>query len=405
MTGADARPNADAPWAEATRLVHAGDSPEARLGHAARGVNPPVQRASTVLLADAASLYGGDAPSYGRGGLGVQASLEAALCELEHAETAKVFSSGAAAITAALMTVLSAGDEVLVTAGAYAPTRRFCEGMLTRFGVTPRAFAPDASAEAVLAMIGPATRAIFLESPASLTFELQDVAAIAAGARERGVLTLIDNTWGAGVLFKPLDHGVDLSIQALTKYASGGSDVFMGSVAVRDPKLGERLVQTGWDTGWAVSPDDCYTVLRSLRTLPVRLARHGASALEVAHWLQAQPEVARLLCPALPGCPGHALWARDFSGANGLFGLVLQPGPARAAAAFLDALRVFGLGFSWGGFESLAVSGDPQVRNPARGWKADGALMRLHVGLEAPADLIADLRRGLDAFAAACEEA
>ena len=392
-------------WAEATRLVHAGDSPQARLGFAAKGANPPVQRASTVILPDAASLYAPDRPSYGRGGLGVQASLEAALCELEGAVAAKVFSSGAAAITAALMTVLAAGDEVLVTAGAYAPTRRFCDGMLTRFGVRTRYFAPGAAADEVLGMIGERTRAIFLESPASLTFELQDVPAIASGARARGVLTLLDNTWGAGVLFKPLEHGVDLSIQALTKYASGGSDVFMGSVAVRGPGLGERLAQTGWDTGWAVSPDDCYTVLRSLRSLPLRLARHGASALQVAEWLAGQGEVARVLCAALPASPDHALWARDFSGTNGLFGLVLKPGPARAADAFLDALRLFQLGFSWGGFESLAVSGDPQVRNPSRGWRAGGALMRLHVGLEAPEDLIADLRAGLDAFAAACEEA
>ncbi len=387
-----------------TRLVHAGDSADARLGFAAQGVNPPIQRASTVVLPDAASLYGADHPTYGRAGLGVQASLEAALCELEGAVATKLFSSGAAAITAALMTVLSAGDEVLVSAGAYAPTRRFCDGMLTRFGVRTRYFAPSASAEEVLAMIGGQTRAIYLESPASLTFELQDVPAIAAGARAVGVLTLIDNTWGAGLLFRPLDYGVDLSIQALTKYASGGSDVFMGSVAVRDPALGARLLQTVWDTGWAVSPDDCYTVLRSLRTLPLRLARHGASALQVAGWLATRPEVAQVLCPALPGSPGHVLWARDFSGTNGLFGVVLRPGPAPAADAFLNALQLFRLGFSWGGFESLAVSGDPQVRNLGRGWRAEGALMRLHVGLEAPEDLIADLRRGLDAFAAACEE-
>ncbi len=394
-----------APHAEATRLIHAGDSAAARLGFAARSVNPPVQRASTVLLPDAASLYGGEAPTYGRGGLGVRGALEAALCELEHASAARVFSSGAAAITAALMTVLSAGDEVLVSAGTYAPTRRFCTSLLARFGVTTRWFAPGATAEDVLAMTGPKTRAVFLESPASLTFEVQDVSAIAAGARERGVLSLIDNTWGAGVLFKPLDHGVDLSIQALTKYASGGSDVFMGSVAVRDDGLADRLTQIMWDTGWAVSPDDCYSVLRSLRTLPLRLERHGASALQVARWLQGQPEVAQVLCPALPGSPDHALWARDFSGTNGLFGVVLRAAPTRAADAFLDTLRLFGLGFSWGGFESLAVSGDPQVKNPGRGWAAEGALMRLHVGLEAPADLIADLRAGLDGFAAACQEA
>ena len=391
-------------WTEATRLVHAREAAAAREGFAARTVNPAIQRASTVLLPDAASLYTTQ-PSYGRGGLGVQAALQAALCELERAEAVQLFSSGAAAITAAMMTVLSAGDEVLMTAGAYAPTRRLCTSLLARFGVDTRWFAPHASADEVLAAVGPQTRAIFLESPASLTFEVQDTPAVVRGARARGVLTLIDNTWGAGVLFKPLDHGVDLSIQALTKYASGGSDVFMGSVAARDPELGARLVQTMWDAGWAVSPDDCYTVLRSLRSLPLRLERHGATALEVARWLADQPEVAKVLCPALPDAPGHDVWARDFSGLNGLFGLVLRPGPTVATEAFLDTLELFGLGFSWGGFESLAVIGDPQVRNPGRGWQAGGALIRLHVGLEAPADLIADLRRGLDAFSAACDQA
>ncbi|MGC1303827.1 MAG: cystathionine beta-lyase [Caulobacteraceae bacterium] len=391
-------------WGEATRLAHAGDSPETRLGAAAKGVSPPIQRASTVLLPDAASLYAGDQRTYGRMGLGVQAALEAAICELEHGLDAKVFSSGAAAITAALMAVLSAGDEVLVSAGVYAPTRRLCNGLLKRFGVSPRYFHPHATVEEVMALAGPNTRAVFLESPASLTFEFQDVPAICAAARARGILSLIDNTWGAGVLFKPLDAGVDLSIQALTKYASGGSDVFMGSVATRDSALADAVKTIMQDTGWAVSPDDCYTVLRSLRTLPIRMARHGASALDVARWIQAQPEVARVLCPALPDSPDHALWRRDFSGLNGLFGLVLKPAPARAVAAFLDGLRLFGLGFSWGGFESLAVLGDPQVRNPERAWADQGALIRLHVGLEDPKDLIADLRAGLDAFAAACEE-
>jgi cystathionine beta-lyase len=390
---------------DATRLVHAGDGEGVRRAAGARTVSPAIQRASTVLLPDAASLYADDRPTYGRMGLGVQAALEAALAELEGAHAAYVVSSGAAAITAGLMAVLQAGDELLLNAGAYAPTRRLCNGLLARFGVSTRVFAPAAEPDAVLAMIGPKTRAIFLESPASLTFELQDVAAIAAGARARGVLTLIDNTYGAGVLFKPLAHGVDVSIQALTKYASGGSDVFMGSLAARDPALAARIHTLVQDTGWAVSPDDCYVVLRSLRSLPLRLARHGASALEVAGWLAGQGEVAQVLCPALPGAPGHALWARDYTGANGLFGVVLKPAPASAAAAFLDALKLFGLGFSWGGFESLAVGGDPQVRNPGRDWRVQGALMRLHIGLEDPADLIADLRCGLDAFARACDQA
>ena len=391
-------------WHEATRLVHAGDSPDARLGAAAKGVNPAVQRASTVLLPDAASLYTNDMRSYGRMGLGVQASLEAAICELEHGSDAAVFSSGAAAITAALMAVLSAGDEVLVSAGVYAPTRRFCNGILKRFGVVTRYFSPRATADEVMALASPNTRAVMLESPASLTFEFQDIPAICAAARARGIVSLIDNTWGASVLFKPLDAGIDLSIQALTKYASGGSDVFMGSVATRDPVHGAAVREIMQDTGWAVSPDDCYTVLRSLRTLPLRMTRHGASALQVAQWLEQQPEVAQVLCPALPGSPDHEIWKRDYSGLNGLFGVVLKSGSVKAASAFLDGLSLFGLGFSWGGFESLAVLGDPQVRNPGRDWSASGALMRLHIGLEDPHDLIADLRTGLDAFAAACEE-
>ena len=212
----------------------------------------------------------------------------------------------------------------------------------------------------------------------------------------------MDNTWGAGLLFKPLTVGIDLSIQALTKYASGGSDVFLGSVAA-EPGLARRVWETIRDTGWSVSPDDCYTVLRSLRSLPLRLERHGATALEVAGWLERQPEVARVLCPALPSSPDHALWARDYAGLNGLFGLVLKPGPPAGIDAFLNALELFGLGFSWGGFESLAISGDPQIDRATRPWSADGALVRLHVGLESPQDLIADLRHGLDAFAAVCE--
>ncbi len=387
----------------ATRLVHAGDGEAVRTAAAARTVGPPVQRASTVLLPNAASLYS-EPLSYGRQGLGVQASLEQALCELEGAGAVQLFSSGAAAITGALLAVLSAGDELLAADGVYRPTRRLCDGMLKRFGVTTRYFPVRAAAAEVLAMAGPSTRAIFMESPASLSFELQDVPAIAAAARERGLLTLIDNTWGAGLLFKPLAAGVDLSIQALTKYVSGGSDVFMGSVAASDPALGRKVADTVRDTGWAVSPDDCYWMLRSLRSLPLRLRRHGESALEIARWLEGQPEVARVLCPALPSSPDHALWARDFTGLNGLFGVVLRPGPAAAADALLDALHLFGLGFSWGGFESLAISCDPQIVHTAEPWAAPGPLIRLHVGLEAPQDLIEDLRRGLDAYARVCEE-
>jgi cystathionine beta-lyase len=396
--------NSAADWDATTRLVHAGDSPAARAGLAVKGANPAIQRASTVLLPDAAALYAHGLHSYGRGGLGVQAALESALSELEQAHATKVFSSGAAAISGALMSVLEAGDEVLVADGVYRPTRRCCDELLTRFGITTRYFASRATADDIMAMAGPTTRAVFLESPASLSFEFQDVPAIAAAARARGLITLIDNTWAAGLLFKPLQAGVDISIQALTKYASGGSDVFMGSAAIRDPKLAARVADTVQTAGWAVSPDDCYSVLRSLRTLPFRMARHGASALEVASWLETQPEVARVLCPALPSSPDHAIWRRDYSGICGLFGLVLKPGATVATHAFLNALHLFGLGFSWGGFESLAIACDPQIKRTAKPWDAGGPLIRLHVGLECPCDLITDLRTGLDAYGVLCEE-
>ena len=385
---------------ERTRLIHAGAEPPA---HLPRTVGPPVQRGSTVLLPTAASLYDGSAPTYGRHGLASHHALSAALSELEGGVHTQLYSSGLHALTGAMESVLAAGDEVLAVDCVYAPLRRFCDGVLSRFGVATRYFPARATAEAVMAMATPATRLIVLESPGSLTFEVQDVAAIARAARERGVLTLIDNTYGAGLLFKPLAHGVDFSAQALTKYVGGHSDVFMGSVAVSDPALAARLKAGARDNGWAVSPDDAYQMQRGLRTLEARLARHGASGLEVARWLASQPEVARVLHPGLPGSPDHALFARDFSGPNGLFGFELAPAPQAAVHALLDALELFGLGFSWGGFESLAIHCDPQLKTArtAEPWKSGGPIVRLHVGLEDPADLTADLRRGLDAFAAA----
>ncbi len=390
-------------WEESTRLLHAGDSTATRLGAQAKIVNPAIQRASTVLMPNAASLYSADQPSYGRQGLGVQAALETALCELEGAQAVTLFSSGAGAVTGALLSMLSSGDELLAADGVYRPTRRLCNGALKRFGIATRYYPARASVDEILAMAGPQTRAILLESPASLTFEMQDTPAIAAAARAHGLITLIDNTWAAGALFKPLAAGVDLSIQALTKYVSGASDVFMGSVATRDPRWTSALKTFVLETGWAVSPDDCYTLLRGLRSLPLRLERHGQSAFQIAQWLEAQPEVKSVLCPALPSSPDHALWRRDYTGICGLFGLLLQPAPPRAVEAFLDQLTLFGLGFSWGGFESLAIHCDPQVQRTAKPWLGLGPLIRLHIGLEAPSDLIADLRRGLDVFAAACE--
>jgi cystathionine beta-lyase len=246
--------------------------------------------------------------------------------------------------------------------------------------------------------VGPRTRLIFLESPGSLSFEMQDVPALAIMAHRRGILSLIDNTWGAGHVLKPLDLGVDISIQALTKYVGGHSDSFMGSAAARDPDIAARLKAGVTDLGWSVAAEDAYAMLRGLRTLDVRLRRHEATGLALARWLEARPEVRQVLHPALPVAPGHDLWKRDYSGACGLFALVLKPAQAGATAAFLDALQVFGLGFSWGGFESLAIDCDPQLK--VRQFRRDygGALVRLHAGLEDVEDLIADLEAGLEAW-------
>ena len=391
-------PSDHAPVAKQTRLLHVGADVEV----SARTVAPSLQRGSTVLLPDAKALYDPSRATYGRLGLSMQAALAEAVGALEGSPPARLFPSGLAAITCTLLALLNAGDEVLVTDCIYGPTRRFCDGLLKRYGVATRYFAPDATPEDVMAMVGPATRLILLESPGSLTFEIQDVPAIARLAREREILTVIDNTWGLGRLYNPLDLGVDVSLQALTKYVGGHSDVFMGSACSRDENLLARIDALLRDLGSSVSPDDAYLMLRGIRTLDVRLQRHGENALKVATWLQDQPGVVRMLCPALPGAPGHDLWQRDFTGLNGLFSLVLQPGPAGAVETFIDSLELFGLGFSWGGYESLAIHCDPQL--PYRRLKADygGPVVRLHIGLEDPDDLIADLGRALDAYAAAC---
>lgn len=377
-----------------TRLIRTGAKTQARV----KTVNPPLQRGSTVLVADARSLYERQ-DTYGRLGLSMQTALAEAIAELDGAEGSRLFPSGLAASTSVLLALLRSGDEVLVADCIYGPTRRFCDGLLKGYGVATRDFSGAAAPEEVLALAGPATRMILLESPGSLTFEIQDIPAIAKLARARNIITAIDNTWGAGLLFDALGHGVDVSIQALTKYVSGHSDVFMGSASTNDPAILSQLDRFLRDTGISVAPDDAYLMLRGLRTLDVRLERHGRNALKIAAWLAEQPHVKRVLCPGLPGAPGHDLWKRDFKGLNGLFGVVLQPGPPAAVEAFIDALEIFGLGFSWGGFESLAIHCDPQFKfMPARPDQG-GPLVRLHVGLEEAADLIADLDQALAVYA------
>ncbi|MDP1643072.1 MAG: cystathionine beta-lyase [Phenylobacterium sp.] len=383
---------------EETRLIHSGlaQTPLART------VGPPIQRGSTVLLPNAAALYDHESQvTYGRQGLAAQSALIEALAELEHAAGVTLYPSGLAALTGALLAVLKTGDEVMVVDTVYKPTRRFCDTVLRRFGVGVRYYPASLDAAALMEACGPATRLIVLESPGSLSFEFQDVPAIAAAARARGMLTLIDNTWAAGLLFKPLDHGVDISVQALTKYVGGHSDVFMGSVAVREDSLVRTLDDGVLNIGWAVSPDDAYQMLRGLRTLATRMSRHDASGRRIATWLAGRDEVGQVLHPALPDAPGGEIWRRDYSGACGLFAFTLAPGRPKATEAFLDALEIFGLGFSWGGFESLAIDCDPQLSG--RGAPSDygGPLVRLHVGLEDPEDLMADLDRGFAAWRAA----
>ncbi|MCF8503325.1 MAG: cystathionine beta-lyase [Caulobacter sp.] len=379
---------------EETRLIHAGKTD----GLPARTVSPPVQRGSTVLLPNATALYDGTL-GYGRAGLSAQFALMDALAELEGARDIQLYPSGLAAMTAAILAVLKAGDHVLVVDTVYRPVRYFCDRVLRRFGVAVDYYDARLGADDVLAQANPATRLIVLESPGSLSFEMQDAAAIAAAARTRGVLTLLDNTWGAGRLYKPLAHGIDISVQALTKYVCGHSDVFMGSVATVDAGLVDLMKASIQDHGWSVAPEDAYQALRGLRTLATRLDRHGESGLAVARWLAGQPQVLRVLHPALPGAPGHDLWKRDYSGACGLFGLVLKPGSPERVEAFLDALKLFGLGFSWGGFESLAISCDQQLNKRVVPVDYGGPLMRLHVGLESPDDLIVDLQGALDVYA------
>lgn len=378
-----------------TRLIHAGKAAETLV----RTVGPPIQKGSTVLLPNAAALYDDDNYlTYGRAGLSAQTCLQDALAMLEGAEGVTLYPSGIAAISGAAMALLKAGDDILVVDSVYKPVRRFCDSVLKRFGVGVTYLDPRLSPETLVETASAATRMILLESPGSLSFEMLDIPRIAELARARGILTAIDNTWGAGLIFKPLEHGVDISLQALTKYVGGHSDVFMGSAAARDPKLVRQLADGVNHMGWAVSGEDAYAMLRGLRTLPVRMARQSESGLAIAAWLRDQPEVAQVLHPALPGAPGHELWRRDYTGACGLFSIVLKPGATEAVNAFLDSLKLFGLGFSWGGFESLAIWCDPQLKVRKFAYDYGGPLIRLHVGLENPDDLIADLRRGLDAY-------
>jgi cystathionine beta-lyase len=383
-----------------TRLVHGGRRPEWR----GRLVNPPVHRASTILfdsveeLRAAAPAFG--SPYYGLHGTPTQWALAEALTELEPgAGGTMLYSSGLAAVASALLAVLSAGDELLMTDSVYGPTRRFCDTFLKRYGVRTRYYDPLIGA-GIADLIGAETKAIFLESPGSLTLEVQDVPAICAAAKAGGVAALLDNTWATPLLFPALAAGVDLSILAGTKYIAGHADVMLGSVTAT-PDWYPKLERTSWDLGQSVSPDDAWLGSRGLRTLALRLRQHEAGAMKVARWLKDQPQVDRLLHPAFPDCPGHDCWARDFKGSSGLFSFVLAGGTDDDRARLLDGLKLFGLGYSWGGYESLVVPVDPERLRTATSWQAAGPAVRLHVGLEDPDDLIEDLAAGLARYGGA----
>jgi len=381
-----------------TTLVNAGRDPQSYYGF----VNPPVYHASTVLYPTAADQVAHRARyQYGRRGTPTSEALENALRELDGENCAGValLPSGLAAISTALMAVAGAGDHILVTDSVYRPTRNFCNGFFKRMGVETTYYDPLIG-EGVAKLFKPNTRAVFTEAPGSQSFEMQDIPAIAQVAHDKGALVLTDNTWGTPLYFHPLDKGVDLAVQAGTKYIGGHSDIMFGCVSTNAKTL-SRLKDTMNFLGLCVGPDDMYLALRGLRTLGVRLARHNESGLAVASWLEQRPEVARVLHPGLPSNPGHAIWKRDFTGACGLFSIVLKPASERAVHAFMDALSLFGMGYSWGGFESLVISFDCSDYRTATAWAPGGPTLRFHIGLEDPGDLIADLERGFAAMAAA----
>jgi cysteine-S-conjugate beta-lyase len=374
-----------------TQLAHSGNNPHDYFGF----VNPPVVHASTVLFPDAATMASRSQKyTYGTHGTPTSDALTQAVDKLEGSAGTILVPSGLAAVTIPLLAFLSAGDHVLIVDSVYHPTRRFADTMLKRLGIEVEYYDPLIAA-GIAALMRSNTKVVFTESPGSNTFEVQDIPAIAKIARDAGAVVMMDNTWATPIYFRPLDHGVDISIHAATKYPAGHSDVLLGMVSANEacwPKLRETYTSMGCCAG----PDDVYQVLRGLRTMGIRLERHQKSALDIARWLESQAGISQVLHPGLESHPGHTLWKRDFSGASGIFSVVLTGGGQKACHAFLDALRLFGLGYSWGGYESLAVPVSLSDRTVANG-RYEGPLVRLQIGLEDIEDLKADLSNALEA--------
>jgi cystathionine beta-lyase len=386
----------------ATRLSHAG-----RAGTHVHGfVNPPLHRGSTVLYENVQQRRAfirsrfEQALTYGLNGSATHHALENVIAEIEGGTRCQLFPTGLAAITGPLLAFLSAGDHLLMPDSVYGPARTFCDTLAARLGITTTYYAAETTAAQLEPLFQTNTKVLYLESPGSHSFEVQDVPALAAAAKSRGVAVMMDNTWGIHA-FQPFAHGVDVSLQALTKYPVGHSDVLIGAATVADDAHWRTLRDAALVMGFYASPDDCWLTLRGLRTMAVRLAHQERAGLEVAAWLQSRPEVARVLYPALPGAPGHEIWKRDFTGACSLFGVVFQP---RYTAAdthrLVDALALFGIGASWGGYESLALPTTGFVVRSAGSADLGGPAVRFHIGLEDTADLIADLDQGLRALAA-----
>lgn len=379
-------------FGKSTQIIEGGRRKEWR----DRLVNVPIERASTILFDTVEELQrskaGHGSYRYGLQGTATQWSLAEGLTELESGAFGTIlYPTGLAAITTPILALLSPGDELLAPDNVYGPTRKFCDTILKRFGIETRYYDPIAGTR-IADAIGSKTRAILLESPGSLTMEVQDVPGICKIARKQGIVTLLDNTWATPLLFPALAAGVDVTILAATKYVGGHADVMLGSATATEQYY-QQIQTATWDLGHAVSPDDAWLGSRGLRTMAVRLRQHEEGALKIAHWLKERPEVGLVLHPALPDCPGHDFWKRDFNGASGLFSFEFKDASNEKRAAFVDALELFGIGFSWGGYESLAMPVDPHrtiTKPPAPN------LIRLHVGLEDPADLIADLASAFD---------
>jgi cysteine-S-conjugate beta-lyase len=385
-----------------TVLVHGGRRKEWTFGV----VNPPVFHASTVTFDTLAELAAAVRDPdgrlyYGRRGTPTSWALEEALTQLEPGTAGtKLMPSGVSALAAAFLTVLQSGDHVLICDSAYEPTRGISQSLLKRIGVTTSFYDPLIGSE-IASLMRPNTRAVLVESPGSLTFEVQDIPAIAAAAHAAGAVVIADTTWATPLRFQAFRKGVDLSVHALTKYVVGHADAMLGAVTATEALL-PHLRATCNRLGLCAGPDDIFLGLRGLRTMALRLDAHEKSALKVAHWLQGHHMIDRVLHPALPTCPGHETWQRDFSGSTGLFSFVLKQGTWSQLSAMVDHMRLFKMGFSWGGYESLILPVDPKPHRTTTSWSAPGPVLRLHIGLETVDDLIADLSAGLDRFEAVC---